>query len=131
MRTRKTILAAIVTMNVESADTIHALQFLEAVQGYLGCARDELKKLCEFLLVEGPDSAPEPLDLRGAGRVVVVLGVRLPVVDVDIRQTRNEKFELLFVEDGDELFRDDLVEACCSFVNHGTTTCHFKESTYQ
>lgn len=118
MRARKAILAAIVTMNVESADTIHALQFLEAVQRHLGCARDELEKLGEFLLVEGPDSAPEPLDLRGAGRVVVVLGVGLPVVDVDIRQTGNEKFELLFIEDCDELFGDDLVEACCSFVSH-------------
>lgn len=112
MRARKTVLAAIVTMNIEPADTVHALQLLEAVERHLGCARDELKKLGEFLLVEGPDSAPEPLNLRGTGRVVVVLGVRLPVVDVNIRQTGNEKFKLLFVEDGDELFGDDLMEAC-------------------
>ncbi len=36
----------------------------------------------------------------------------LPVVDVDVRQTRDEKLELLLVEDSNKLGRYDLVEAC-------------------
>lgn len=79
-------------MNVEAVDAVHALELLEAVEWHLARTRDELEKLGKLLLVKRPDRTPEPLDLLARGRVVVVLGVALPVVDVDVRQTRDEKF---------------------------------------
>jgi len=39
----KSILVAIVTMDVESTETIHALKFLETVEGDLASAGDKLK----------------------------------------------------------------------------------------
>jgi hypothetical protein len=44
----------------------------------------------------------------------VVLSVVLPVVNVDVWQTRNQKLKLLLIEDRDELSRDDVMEACIS-----------------
>lgn len=40
----------------------------------------------------------------------MILGVVLPIVHVNVWQTGDEEFELLFVEDGDELGRNDVVE---------------------
>jgi len=71
-------------MNVETVHAIHALQLLEAVKRDLARASDELQKLRSLLLVKGPDGAPEPLDLLRGRRVVLVLGVTLPVINVDV-----------------------------------------------
>ena len=47
-----------------------------------------------------------PLDLpdylQTGGAVLVVLGVGLQIVNVDVRQTREEQLQLLLVEDGDQ-----------------------------
>jgi len=63
MTARQTILAAIITVNVELGEAIHALELLEAVERNLGSSSDELQKLSFLFLVEAADSAPEPLDL--------------------------------------------------------------------
>lgn len=65
MRTWKAILVTVVTMNVESVDSIHTLKFFKAVEWYFAGSGDKLKQLRTFLLVEGTDCTPEPLDLRG------------------------------------------------------------------
>lgn len=111
MRAGQPLLVAIVAVDVEPVDAVHALQLLEAVQRHLGRPRDELEELGPLFLVERAQGAPEPLDLLRGSRVVVVLGVALPVIHVDIGQTRDEKLELLLVEDGDEVLGDDVVEA--------------------
>jgi hypothetical protein len=98
---RQTILVAVVAVNVESTKAVHALQLFEAIEWHLRCASDKLEKLCSLFLVERANSAPEPLNLRRRGGVVVVLGVVAPVLDVDIWQARDEKFEFLLVEDRD------------------------------
>ena len=41
----------------------------------------------------------------------MVFCVALPVVNIDIWQTGNQKFQLLLVEDRDQLCRDNVVEA--------------------
>ena len=105
MRARQPLLVAIIPMDVEPADTVHALELLEAVQRHLGRAGDELQQLGKLLLVEGADGAPEPLDLLGGSRVVVVLGVALPVVDVDVGQAGDEQLKLLLVELEEERMR--------------------------
>lgn len=99
MTARQTILATIITVNVELGEAIHTLKLLEAVEWDLGSTGDELQQLGLLFLVEAADSAPEPLNLWRGLLVVVVLGVVLPVIDINIRKTRDEKFEFLFVED--------------------------------
>jgi hypothetical protein len=96
---RQTILAAIITVNVELGKAVHTLKLFEAVEWDLGGSGDELQELGLFFLVEAADSTPEPLDLWRGLLVVVVFGVVLPVVDVNVGKTRDEKFEFLFVED--------------------------------
>lgn len=39
-----------------------------------------------------------------------VIGVLLPIVDVDLGHTTNEQFQLSFIKDIDEFLRDELVE---------------------
>lgn len=50
-------------MNVEPAESIHALELTEAVERYFASTSDELKKLGSLFFVEGADRTPEPLDL--------------------------------------------------------------------
>jgi hypothetical protein len=111
VRAREAILVAIIAVDIEFADTVHTLQLLEAVERDLASTRDKLEQLGAFFLIEGADCTPEPLDLRRGGRVVVIIGIILPLIDVDLRKTRDQKFQLLFVEDGDQVWRNDLVEA--------------------
>lgn len=110
VRAGKTILVAVVAMNIEAREAIHALKLLEAVKGNFGSARDELQQLGALFLVKGADRSPKPLDLRRRGLVVVVLGVVLPVVHVDVGQTRDEQLEFLLVEDGDKIGGYNVVE---------------------
>ena len=49
--------------------------------------------------------------LECIGLVFVDFRVALEVVNVDARQTRNEEFKFLFVEDGNESLGNDAVEA--------------------
>jgi len=90
-----------IAMDVELGESVHALELLEAVEWHLGGTRDELQQFCFLFLVEAAHRAPEPLRLWRGLRVVVVVGVVLPVVGVDVRETGDQQLELLFVEDGD------------------------------
>lgn len=87
MRARQPVLIAIIAVDIEATEAVHALKFLEAVERHLAGTGDELQQLGLLFLIEGADSAPEPLDLRGRGRVVVIFGVVLPVIDVDLWET--------------------------------------------
>jgi hypothetical protein len=85
MRTWQPVLVPIISMNIESAETIHTLKLLESVQWNFAGARDELKKFGTFFLIERPNSSPEPLNLwRGSG-IVVILRVIFPVIHIYIR----------------------------------------------
>ena len=54
---------------------------------------------------------PEVLYHRITFSVAAVIGVLLPVVDINICDTANEQLELALVEDVDQVGRDELVEA--------------------
>ena len=60
---------------------------------------------------EGKAYGPEVSDDLILLSVAPVIGVLLPVLDVDISDTSNEQFELTLVEDVDEIWGDELVEA--------------------
>jgi len=50
-------------MDVESRETIHTLQLLEAIQRHFTGSCNELQQLGTLFLVVGADGAPEPLNL--------------------------------------------------------------------
>lgn len=54
---------------------------------------------------------PEVLYHRITFSVAAVIGVLLPVVDINICDTANEQLELALVEDVDQVLRDELAEA--------------------
>ena len=105
-------------MDIEPRKAIHTFKLAETVERYLACPCDELKQLGTLFLVKGADCAPEPLNLRGGGLIVVVFGMILPIIDVDIRKTRDKKFELLLIKDGDELRWDNIMETYRALVRH-------------
>jgi hypothetical protein len=41
----------------------------------------------------------------------MILGVALPVIYIDVWQTRDQKLKLLLGEDGNEVLGDDVMEA--------------------
>ena len=51
------------------------------------------------------------MDLLRRCGVVVILRVALPVIDVDVRQTRDKQLKFLLVENGDQFRRDNVMEA--------------------
>ena len=52
MRAWKSILVAVITVDIESTEAIHAFEFLEAVQRYLTGASNKLQQLGTLFLVE-------------------------------------------------------------------------------
>ena len=50
-------------MDIESIDAVHTFKVLEAIEGNLAGSCNELKHFRAFLLVKGPESSPEPLNL--------------------------------------------------------------------
>ena len=63
MRTRQSVLVAVVSMDVEPAEAVHAFEFLETVERNLTSTCDKLQEFGSFFLIKGPDCSPEPLDL--------------------------------------------------------------------
>lgn len=51
VRTWKSILVAVITVDVESTEAVHAFQLLESVQGDLASSGDELQQLGTLFLV--------------------------------------------------------------------------------
>lgn len=49
--------------------------------------------------------------LDGAGLVFMIFSVGLQVIDVNSGQARDKQLQLLLSEDGDQPFRDDLIES--------------------
>lgn len=56
---------AVVAVDLELLDAVHALEVREALQRHLGRARHELQERRSVSLVKRPQRAPEPLDLWG------------------------------------------------------------------
>jgi hypothetical protein len=52
MRAWQTIFVAIVSMDIESAESIHTLELAEAIERYFGGTSDELKQLSSLFLVK-------------------------------------------------------------------------------
>ncbi len=95
----------------EAPRSVAALEILEPVDGDARGTRGELEQARFLLTVPGPHRLPEELDhLVGFG-VAAVVGMLLPVVDIDLGDTADQELELSLVEDVDEILGDELVEA--------------------
>lgn len=48
----------------------------------------------------------------------MVLGIILPVINIDVGKAGYEQFQFLFVEDGDQFRRNDVMETCYTSAMH-------------
>ena len=98
-------------LNRKPPRPVRALQVLETVDRDTTGARRELQESGLLLGVPGADDLPEVLDHLVLLLVAAVVGVFLPVVDVDVRDTADQELEFALVEDVDEIGGNELVEA--------------------
>lgn len=77
-------------MDVETVDAVHAFKLFESIERHLASTGDKLQQLGQFFLVKRSDSSPEPLDLWRRRIVVVILSISFPIVDVNVRETRDQ-----------------------------------------
>mmetsp|Transcript_7909 Transcript_7909/g.21999 ORF Transcript_7909/g.21999 Transcript_7909/m.21999 type:complete len:321 (-) Transcript_7909:2972-3934(-) len=98
-------------MDAKSLNSSHALKLGKSIERDLGTTRDELQKCGLLTPRQRRHDVPKPLHLLVGGPVSLVGGVLLQIEDINVGKTRNEQFQLLGCEDGDELRPHHLVEA--------------------
>lgn len=77
-------------MDVETVDAVHAFELLESIERHLASTGDKLQQLGQFFFVKRSDCSPEPLDLWRRRIVVVILSISFPIVNINIRKTRDQ-----------------------------------------
>ena len=97
-------------LNRKPSRPVAALQVLEAVDGDTRGTCGELQQTRLLLGVPAADALPEVLDNLVVLRVPAVVGVLLPVLDVDVGDTADQQLELALVEDVDQIRGNEFVE---------------------
>lgn len=97
-------------LDCKPSRAITTLQILESVDGNTRCTRGELQQTRLLFRVPAANALPEILDNFVILGVTTVVGVLLPVIHVDVCYTTDKQLEFTFVEDVDEVGRDQLVE---------------------
>lgn len=95
----------------EASGSVGSLKVFESVDGDTGSTCGELEETGLLFRVPGADNLPEVLDDFVLLLVAAVVGVLLPVVNVDVGDTADEKLEFSLVEDVHQIRRDQLIEA--------------------
>ena len=90
--------------------SVGTLQVLEAVNGDTGGTGCKLEQPGPLVALPLGNALPEPLDDLVGLLVAPVIGVSLPVIDVNVGETTDEQLELPLVEDLDQILRNELVE---------------------
>jgi hypothetical protein len=98
-------------LNRKPTRPITPLQIFEAINRDPGRARRELQQATLLLGVPAADTFPEVLDDFIVFRVAAVVGVFLPVLDVNVCYAADEQLEFALVEDVDKVRGNQLVEA--------------------
>jgi len=88
-----------------------ALQILEPLDRHPAVASDKVQHILQLLLGKGLKVFPEPDDDLVAGAVVGVEDVVPEVLEVDLCPAVDDHVEFVGLEDGEEVVRDDLVDA--------------------
>lgn len=96
--------------NRESSRAVRSLKILESVDRDTRGTRGELKQSRLLLGIPRADNLPEVLDHLVLLLVAPVVGVPLPVVHVDVRNTSDQQFQLALVEHVHQICRNQLVE---------------------
>jgi hypothetical protein len=91
--------------------SVATLQILETIDRNTRSTRGELQQTRLLLGIPAADTLPEVLDDLIVFGVTAVVGVFLPVFNVDIGDTTDKKFEFTLVENVHEIGGDELVEA--------------------
>lgn len=76
-------------MDVEAVDAVHAFELFKPIERYLASAGDKLQQLGQFFFVKRSNCSPEPLDLWRRRIVVVILRIGFPIVNINVRETRD------------------------------------------
>jgi hypothetical protein len=87
------------------------LKILETIDWNTGSTRRELEKTGFLFRIPAPDTFPEVLDDFIILRVSAVVGVLLPVFDINVGDTTDKKLQLALVKHVDQVSRDELMEA--------------------
>lgn len=90
---------------------ITALQILKPINGDPTRPRGKLEQSTLLLRIPGADHLPEILDHLILFLVAAVVGMLLPVVDVDVGDAADQQLKLALVEHVDEIGGNELVEA--------------------
>lgn len=77
-------------MDVETVDAVHAFELFKPIKRHLASTSDKLQQLGQFFLVKRPNCSPEPLDLWRRRIVVVILRISFPIVNINVRETRDQ-----------------------------------------
>ena len=99
--TLRQCLIAPTLLDRKSPRSIRALQVLETIDRDPARASRELQQTTFLLGVPFLDGFPEPPDHLVGFLVAAVIGVFLPIVDIDVCYATDEELELTFIEDVD------------------------------
>ena len=97
-------------LNRKSPGPVRTLQILEAVDGDTRGTGGELQQTRLLLRVPAANAFPEVLNNLIILGVSTVVGVLLPVLDVDICDTTDKKLELALIKNIDQILWNKLVE---------------------
>jgi hypothetical protein len=98
-------------LNRKPPGPITALQILKPIHGNPTRPRRKLQESALLLGIPGADHLPKVLNDLVLFLVAAVVGMLLPVVDVDVGDAADEELEFAFVKDVDQVGGDQLVEA--------------------
>ncbi len=97
--------------NREPSGSVATLEILEAVDGDSARAGGELEQAALLFSIPRSNDFPKVLNDFVLLLVATVVGVFLPVLDVDIGDTTDQQLQFSLVENIDEVCGDQLIEA--------------------
>jgi hypothetical protein len=99
-------------LDSESSRPITALQVLEAIDWNSAGTSGELQQATLLFGIPCADDLPEVLNDFVLLLVAAVVGMFLPVVNIDIGNAADQKLKFTFVKYVDKIRRNEFVEAC-------------------
>jgi hypothetical protein len=98
-------------LNSKPSWSIRPLKILETIDWNSRSSRCKLQKPRLLFCIPRANTLPKVLDNFIVFGVTTVISVLFPVIHVDISDTADEEFELAFIKNVDEIWRDEFVEA--------------------
>lgn len=98
-------------LNRKPSRPIRALQVLKSIHRNPTRTRSKLQQSTLLLRIPTADTLPKVLDNFIILSVSTVIGVLLPIFNINIGDSANEKFEFALVKDIDEVGGDEFVKA--------------------